>query len=398
MGANLCSEPIDRALRSHVLNLSESPLETWEDVLSALEAFQGVPIVGTVPPAIAAKRKEEDQERKRILKGGGVNALGEFKGFILSSLVLTSIKRNGARIPRSFVEHDCFLNLRHLQLANCKLVSIDAFALLSANDNRTDYDATDTEKLTEIFQALAASAEFDAVKKSAKQYPLETLNVSHNKLARLPPGLFCRFPKLVKLVASNNEISFPTTFYPHLWQGATHLTHLYLGANNISSVDFLFSDTETVSCLPVLHEVDLLGNRIKTVGPFDGSKPIRPLPELRVLDLQQQGDPTGATLKKREAERTKFLKKRQITDLTAEELASLKEIQLRVGGATSLKTIDPEIYNVCPGLHHLRIEGNADEPDLRAFLSETAQFKDWRERRAEMVSKQIRAGVDVKLQ
>jgi hypothetical protein len=394
MGNNCCAEPIDRALRSHVLNLSESPLETWEDVIDALKPFQGVPITGAAPASIMARRKQEDEARKKILKEGGIQALGDFTGFILSSLVLTSCKKKGARIPRSFAEHDCLLNLRHLQLSNCKLVSITAFALFPPTVTGAEYDVTENEKLVGIYQTFASSADFAQVVKGYKTYPLETLNISHNELTSLPPGLFCRFPKLAKLVASNNSITIPSYSFPHLWQGANNLTHLYLGANCINNVDFLFSDVETKNCLPKLHEVDLLGNRIRSIGPFEGA---RKLGELRVLDVQQQGDPTGTLQRKREQEIKKYLKERDAADLNNSAKCALDEIKLRCAGPAPLKSVHPSIYIICPDLHHLRLEGNAYEAELLSSLAATTEYKEWRERRAEMVTKQIRGGADVTL-
>ncbi|KAA0706138.1 Vasorin Precursor [Triplophysa tibetana] len=149
---------------------------------------------------------------------------------------------------------------------------------------------------------------------------LEMLDISQNKLTKLPDGVFRPLSSLHNLDLSSNQIVHITQ---HSFDGLKHLERLYLFSNLIESIHPAAFDG-----LEQLLELKLQGNKLTTM-------PALKMPHLLLLDLGFNNIPSLEPY-----------------DLQTPKLESLKL------GGLGLSSLNEELLGSFSNLHELDISGN----------------------------------------
>ncbi|XP_061102331.1 toll-like receptor 3 [Conger conger] len=187
------------------------------------------------------------------------------------------------------------------------------------------------------------------------------LDVSHNMLRALPGPALARYPKLVLLDASSNDIT-------HLESGMCLalplLRDLILHRNEVH----LLIDKDLFNCTN-LSLLDLSFNRLKLHG-----EPFLPLKSLTTLDLSANSlisARLGIVPQLWNLD-TLILSKNFIKILKSDDLSFLSNssIQTLIMSSLPLKTLQPGCFQQIRGLRNLVMDGSVLSPQLTAKLSE----------------------------
>ncbi|ESL09652.1 hypothetical protein TRSC58_02625 [Trypanosoma rangeli SC58] len=186
-------------------------------------------------------------------------------------------------------------------------------------------------------------------------YPLESLNLSNNRLLQLPPLLLDTFPKLQRLICRGNTVPLDMQggFACRVGSGAA-LAMIDLGCSQLRSFYLLDDAVEGAdparSFFPSLSELLLDGNCLG--GTFT------------LVSSQWAGPKAGC-----------------FPLLKTINVASQKQI---------LERVDPSVYVVVPSLHMVILTGNAMQDVMMADLRHSKEYQQWSERRKSDVDKQLR--------
>ncbi|GET88834.1 hypothetical protein, unknown function [Leishmania tarentolae] len=188
------------------------------------------------------------------------------------------------------------------------------------------------------------------------QLPLESLNISGNNLHMLPPLLATRFPRLRRLVCTENE----------------------------RMLDIPLSLARCIGPSKSLEVVSLQRNRLETFVLADSTVD-EPFPALRelLLDENRLGGTVNLGLS---------------ADEGAPMMPSLRRITLDgQSGKEPLCCVDAAIFVHCPGLTSLSLRGNCTEEAIHDLLMQSAVYRKWQERKKDVVDKKLHAGGQAEL-
>ncbi|KAG5501344.1 hypothetical protein JIQ42_06345 [Leishmania sp. Namibia] len=266
----------------------------------------------------------------------------------LSTLRTMSITENPLRdpIPHAFTALSLWSTLVSLDLSHN---SITCACALGSEAPLPKSHAAQT--LPRITSAPAGNAAHGSTR-----LPLESLNISGNDLHMLPPLLSARFPRLRRLVCTDNK----------------------------RALVIAMSLERCIGASKSLEVVALQRNRLNTFSVADDAVE-NPFPALRELFLDQNH--LGGTVN------LGF-----VAGKAAPLLPSLKRITLdEQRGEEPLRHIDVAIFVHCPGLVSLSLQGNSNEEELHSSLVQSGTYRSWQERKKDVVDKKLHAGGQAEL-
>lgn len=261
----------------------------------------------------------------------------------LSALRIITITRNPLRdpVPYAFTALSLWGTLVSLDLSHNGLTC--ACALGS--------EAPLSKTHAKEARARIATAPVSNAAHGTTRLPLESLNISGNDLHMLPPLLAARFPRLRRLVCTDNK----------------------------TTLDIPLSLTRCVGPSKSLEVVALQRNRLKTFVIADSTVD-KPFPALRELLLDQNH--LGGTVSLGFA-----------ADEEAPTMASLRRISLdEQKGKEPLRRVSAAIFAHCPGLTSLSLQGNCNEEEIRDSLVRSDIYRKWQVRQKDRVDKKLHAG------
>ncbi|RNF04274.1 leucine richcontaining 57 [Trypanosoma conorhini] len=186
-------------------------------------------------------------------------------------------------------------------------------------------------------------------------YPLESLNLSNNRLHQLPLLLLELFPKLRRLFCRGNKapLEIEGGFAARVGSGAA-LTTIDLGCSQLRKFYLLDGAAANAApaepLFPSLSELLLDGNCLG--GTFT------------LISSRWKGPKTG-----------------HFPLLKTINLASQKEL---------LERVDPSVYVVAPSLHMVILAGNARQDAMMEDLRHSEEYQPWTKWRRCGVDKQLR--------
>lgn len=305
MGTSSTKERYERAAKTGTLTVNDKNIQSWPRVvrrLSALEKLRSMTVSGT---------------------------------------------RIADPIPVSFVKLSLWGSLAYLDLSDNQLICACVLGYAHGLPKEHDSSAAALVKGN-----LIAAPPADA----GVPLPLESLTLSSNRLHMLPPHLSTRFPRLRRLVCTNNAI--PLTIP--------------------------FSLARCLGPSASLEVIDLQRNQLTTCVVADASTEA-PFPRLRELLLGHNHLSGTLTLGLRE-------------DHASPTFAQLRRISVDAQcGATPLQAVDPTIFVHCPGLTSLSLSGNPAEEDIHLALGKSAVYRLWQEKQASIISKKMNTGGNAEL-
>ncbi|KAG5504490.1 hypothetical protein JKF63_04942 [Porcisia hertigi] len=207
------------------------------------------------------------------------------------------------------------------------------------------------EALTRITGAPRTNASGDTTR-----LPLESLNISANDLHMLPPFLAVRFPRLRRLVCTDNKraLEVPLSLARCIGTSSS-LEVVSLERNQLKA--FIIADDTSDQPFPALRELLLDQNHLNgTVDlGFVAGKEAPVMPSLRRISLNAQT------------------------------------------GKEPLRCISPAIFIHCPGLNSLSFQGNSREEELHDLLVQSDSYCSWQEQQRAVVNKKLHAGGQAEL-
>ncbi|AYU79073.1 hypothetical protein, unknown function [Leishmania donovani] len=266
----------------------------------------------------------------------------------LSTLRIITITHNPLRdpVPYAFTALSLWRTLVSLDLSHngltcaCALGSEAPLSKTHAKEART----------------RIAAAPVSNAAPSTTRLPLESLNISGNDLHMLPPLLAARFPRLRRLVCTDNK----------------------------TTLDIPLSLARCIGPSRSLEVVALQRNQLKTFVIADNAVD-KPFPALRELLLDQNH--LGGTVSLGFA-----------ADEEAPTMASLRRISLdEQKGTEPLRRVNAAIFAHCPGLTSLSLQGNCNEEEIHDSLVQSDIYRKWQERQKEVVDKKLHAGGQAEL-
>ncbi|RNF05595.1 leucine richcontaining 57 [Trypanosoma rangeli] len=293
MGGKVSRERVDGATATGVLVLSRCNLHSWKKIVKTLAGLSHLRGVAL--------------DRNRLSKP----------------------------LPSSVLRLDMWFTLRTLDLSSNDLTCACVLGGLGGCTS-----SKKNEKRTDSLQVV---------------YPLESLNLSNNRLLQLPPLLLVTFPKLRRLLCRGNTVPLDMEggFACRVGSGAA-LTMIDLGCSQLRSFYLLDGSVEGAapegSFFPSLSELLLDGNSLG--GTFT------------LVSSQWEGPKAG-----------------YFPLLKTINIASQKQI---------LERVDPSVYVVAPSLHKVILAENAMQDAMMADLRHSKEYQQWAERRKSGVDKQLR--------
>ncbi|KAG5478775.1 hypothetical protein LSCM1_06179 [Leishmania martiniquensis] len=266
----------------------------------------------------------------------------------LPSLRTISITDNPLRdpVPYAFTSLSLWSTLVSLDLSHNRLKC--ACALGSETPLPRSHAA---EALTRVTTKPVGNTAY-----GSRQLPLESLNISGNDLHMLPPLLSARFPRLRRLICTDNK----------------------------TALDIPVSLERCIGASRSLEVVALQRNGLQTFTIADDAVE-KPFPALRELLLDQNhlGGTVSLGL---------------VSGKESPILPSLKRITLdNQRGKGPLRRIDAAIFAHCPGLVCLSLQGNCNEGELRDSLAQSDTYRSWQERKKDVIDKKLHAGGQAEL-
>ena len=268
----------------------------------------------------------------------------------LRSANLADNKLSGP-LPHAFLCDSIFSSLKVLDLSGNAITSVDVFSPLCqapAKKGSTSGADGSCGEFPPFDVIVAGGSSADAV-----TYPLETLNLSRNKLKHLPPCFLQRFSKLKTLQLSDNEISLSEPWAPAVFMHGVSLVTLDLSNNAISSIPFATPEQCGVpGSLQKLSLLDLSGNALVVLTLPAGCR----LGGLQNIKVNHQKKPGG------------------------------------------LETIDPMVYALCDKLNDIEFEGSTKpKKAIVDELKHSTEYKEWESKHVAVVNRQLSGNADAKL-
>jgi Leucine-rich repeat (LRR) protein len=313
----------------------------------------------------------------------------------LRSANLSKNKFEGA-IPRFFLCDGVFRTLKVLDLSGNALTNVDVFSPLEpilssvqrppqqGGSSSTSTCQLTMKELAEVLSNPNAAAVLKASK--SQPFPLETLNLSGNKLTSLPPYFTARFPTLKTLNLSRNQLRLSGT-------GAGSSMHQGGGGEG-GPISSLLTDSERMIFFgaKALSTLDLSDNLLTQV-------PLPLLTEEESANAQLVEESQGAlqTLSQLNLDGNCLT----VLTLHGFRLAGLQVVSVNhqkpQGGIVA---IDPLVYlpTLNPKLNSVDFEGSkTPKKEIIEKLKGTAEYRAWEVRHSTVIDKQLAGTASAKL-
>lgn len=246
-------------------------------------------------------------------------------------------------VPHSFTTLSCWATLVSLDLSHNGLTCACALGS-EAPLSKSHVEEVET-RITTAPVAGSAGATVPTA------YPLESLNISGNDLHLLPPLLASRFPRLRRLVCTDNDrrLAIPVTLAACLGRCA-NLEVVALQRNQLT--EFHIADDTVEKPFPALCELLLDQNHLSGIVNlgFAADKTAPLVPSLRRITLDEQI------------------------------------------GKEALRQVDPCIFVHCSGLNSLSLRGNCYEEEVQQELGKSESYRYWQANKKDVVDKKLHAG------
>ncbi|KAJ8335907.1 hypothetical protein SKAU_G00392490 [Synaphobranchus kaupii] len=190
---------------------------------------------------------------------------------------------------------------------------------------------------------------------------ITSLDLSHNMLPALPGPSLARYPQLLRLVASFNDVK---SLESDMCLVLPLLRDLILHRNEFH----LLTEKDLLHCSG-LTRFDLSANRLKLKG-----EPFRPLQRLTMLDVSANGLTSArlGSIPQLWSLETLSLSGNVIKTIKSNDLAYLSNssLQTLILSSLPLKTFEPGCFQRIRGLRNLVLDGSVFSLQLTAKLSE----------------------------
>ncbi|KAK7198587.1 hypothetical protein NESM_000821700 [Novymonas esmeraldas] len=262
----------------------------------------------------------------------------------LDTLRTITLSHNPLRsaVPSTFTALPLWATLVSVDLSNNGLTCACA---LGSETPLAKHHADDAPAL------IAAPPVANAAHDATRRLPLESLNISGNALHMLPAHIALRFPRLRRLVCTDNTT--PLAIPGSLAQCIGTSKSLEVVALQRSGLrQFTIADDAVMHPFPALRELLLDQNHLSGTVSLgfvkDTESPVMPALRRISLDEQQGSDP--------------------------------------------LRRVDVIIFAHCPGLTSLSLRGNRNEAELHDTLVQSDVYRSWQSRQRDVVDKKLHAG------